>query len=154
MGIPPANMQYALDFARQGYKELFVETYDTNWDSKAYGTVSGQNSNNSVRIPNEFFARLDAGQNWDTTRRTDGRVAKSIPAADLWEKIALAAWQVADPGLQFDTTINEWHTCPSDGRINASNPCVTGETLVATADGLQRIDSLVGKVGIRYRQRW
>ncbi len=123
MGIPPGSIQYALDFARQGYKELLVETYDTNWDSKAYGTVSGQNSNNSVRIPNEFFARLDAGQNWDTTRRTDGRVAKSIPTADLWEKIALAAWQVADPGLQFDTTINEWHTCPSDGRINASNPC-------------------------------
>jgi ribonucleoside-diphosphate reductase alpha chain len=123
IGIPPGSVQYALDFARQGYKELFIETYDTNWDSKAYGTVSGQNSNNSVRIPNEFFARLDAGQNWDTTQRTDGRVAKSIPAADLWEKIAVAAWQVADPGLQFDTTINEWHTCPSDGRINASNPC-------------------------------
>jgi ribonucleoside-diphosphate reductase alpha chain len=123
MGIPPGSIQYALDFARQGYKELFVETYDTNWDSKAYGTVSGQNSNNSVRIPNEFFARLDAGQNWDTTQRTDGRVAKSIPASNLWEQIALAAWQVADPGLQFDTTINEWHTCPSDGRINASNPC-------------------------------
>jgi ribonucleoside-diphosphate reductase alpha chain len=123
IGIPPGSIQYALDFARQGYKELFIETYDTNWDSKAYGTVSGQNSNNSVRVPNEFFARLDAGQNWDTTQRTDGRVAKSIPAADLWEKIAIAAWQVADPGLQFDTTINEWHTCPSDGRINASNPC-------------------------------
>jgi len=123
IGIPPGSIQYALDFARQGYKELFIETYDTNWDSKAYGTVSGQNSNNTVRIPNEFFARLDAGQNWDTTQRTDGRVAKSIPAADLWEKIAVAAWQVADPGLQFDTTINEWHTCPSDGRINASNPC-------------------------------
>jgi ribonucleoside-diphosphate reductase alpha chain len=123
MGVPPGSIQYALDFARQGYKELLIETYDTNWDSKAYGTVSGQNSNNSVRIPNEFFARLDAGQNWDTTRRTDGRVAKSIPTADLWEQIALAAWQVADPGLQFDTTINEWHTCPSDGRINGSNPC-------------------------------
>jgi ribonucleoside-diphosphate reductase alpha chain len=123
MGVPPGSIQYALDFARQGYKELMIETYDTNWDSKAYGTVSGQNSNNSVRIPNEFFARLDAGQNWDTTRRTDGRVAKSIPTADLWEQIALAAWQVADPGLQFDTTINEWHTCPNDGRINASNPC-------------------------------
>ncbi len=145
MGVPPGSIQYALDFARQGYKELMIETYDTNWDSKAYGTVSGQNSNNSVRIPNEFFARLDAGQNWDTTRRTDGRVAKSIPTADLWEQIALAAWQVADPGLQFDTTINEWHTCPSDGRINASNPCVTGDTLVATADGMQRIEDLVGK---------
>jgi ribonucleotide reductase alpha subunit len=145
IGIPPGSIQYALDFARQGYKELFIETYDTNWDSKAYGTVSGQNSNNSVRVPNEFFARLDAGQNWDTTQRTDGRVAKSIPAADLWEKIAIAAWQVADPGLQFDTTINEWHTCPSDGRINASNPCVTGDTEVATVDGPRRIDELVGK---------
>ena len=145
MGIPPGSVQYALDFARQGYKELFVETYDTNWDSKAYGTVSGQNSNNSVRIPNEFFARLDAGQNWDTIQRTDGRVSKSIPTQDLWEKIAVAAWQVADPGLQFDTTINEWHTCPSDGRINGSNPCVTGETLVATADGMRRIEDLVGK---------
>src|SRR5476649_317775 len=97
MGIPPGSVQYALDFARQGYKELFIETYDTNWDSKAYGTVSGQNSNNSVRIPNEFFARLDANQNWGTIQRTDGRVSKSIPTQDLWEKIAVAAWQVADP---------------------------------------------------------
>ena len=144
-GIPQANVQYALDFARQGYKELQIETYDTNWDSKAYATVSGQNSNNSVRIPNNFFARLDAGQTWDLQGRTDGRVAKSIPTAKLWEDIAVAAWQCADPGLQFDTTINEWHTCPEDGRINASNPCVTGDTLVATADGLARIDSLVGR---------
>ena len=144
-GIPPANVQYALDFARQGYTELTIETYDTNWDSKAYGTVSGQNSNNSVRIPNDFFARLDGGGSWDLTRRTDGRVAKSVPAAELWEKIAVAAWQCADPGLQFDTTINEWHTCPADGRINASNPCVTGDTLISTADGVRRIEDLVGK---------
>ncbi len=153
MGIPPGSVQYALDFARQGYKELFIETYDTNWDSKAYGTVSGQNSNNSVRIPNEFFARLDAGQNWDTIQRTDGRVSKSIPTQDLWEKIAVAAWQVADPGLQFDTTINEWHTCPSDGRINGSNPCseylflddtacFAPETRISTPDGLRSVEDL------------
>ena len=144
-GIPQANVQYALDFAKQGYKELQIETYDTNWDSKAYGTVSGQNSNNTVRIPNEFFARLDSGQTWDLKRRTDGRISRTIPAAKLWEDVAVAAWQCADPGVQFDTTINEWHTCPSDGRINASNPCVTGDTLVATADGLHRIDALLGR---------
>jgi ribonucleoside-diphosphate reductase alpha chain len=153
MGIPSGNVQYALDFARQGYKELTIETYDTNWDSKAYGTVSGQNSNNTVRIPNEFFARLDAGQSWDTIRRTDGRIAKSIPAADLWDRIAVAAWQCADPGLQFDTTINEWHTCPVDGRINASNPCseylflddtacFAPETRISTPDGLRTVEEL------------
>ena len=150
VGIPPANIQYALDYAKQGYKELIIETYDTNWDSKAYGTVSGQNSNNSVRIPNDFFARLDADQTWDLIPRSSkyghGGTAKIkvVPASDLWEKIALAAWQCADPGLQFDTTINEWHTCPADGRIEASNPCVTGETLIATATGLKRADELVG----------
>ena len=150
-GIPQANIQYALDYARQGYKSLMIETYDTNWDSKAYGTVSGQNSNNSVRVPNDFFARLDANQSWDLIpRRTkygDGGSAKikSVSAADLWEKIAIAAWQCADPGVQYDTTINEWHTCPADGPINASNPCVTGDTLVATTEGQRRIDELVGK---------
>ncbi len=122
-GIPQGNIQYALDFAKQGYKSLEIDTYDVNWDGDAYGTVSGQNSNNSVRVPNDFFGMLDRGEDWKTINRTNGAVAKSIPAADLWEHIAVAAWQCADPGLQFDTTINEWHTCPSDGRINASNPC-------------------------------
>jgi len=144
-GIPQANVQYALDFAKQGYKHLEIETYDTNWDSKAYGTVSGQNSNNSVRVPNSFFDKLDKNEDFDLIQRTDGRVAKSIPATSLWENIAVSAWQCADPGTQYDTTINEWHTCPADGRINASNPCVTADTLVATADGPQRIGELVGK---------
>ena len=144
-GIPQGSIQYALDFAKQGYTSLEIETYDVNWDGEAYGTVSGQNSNNSVRISNDFFAKLDAGENFDLIRRTDGGVAKSVPTGELWEKIAVAAWQCADPGVQYDTTINEWHTCQADGRINASNPCVTGETLVATADGPQRIASLVGK---------
>jgi ribonucleoside-diphosphate reductase alpha chain len=122
-GIPPANINYAIDFARQGYRSLEIETYDTNWDSKAYGTVSGQNSNNSVRIPNEFFASLDRDGDWDLRSRTDGRVKRSLKSAELWEDIAVAAWQCADPGVQFDSTINEWHTCPADGKINASNPC-------------------------------
>jgi ribonucleoside-diphosphate reductase alpha chain len=121
-GIPQVNISYALDFARQGYRSLEIDTYDTNWDSKAYGTVSGQNSNNSVRVPNDFFAALDRDADWELRRRTDGGVS-TVAAADLWEKIAIAAWQCADPGVQYDTTINEWHTCPADGRINASNPC-------------------------------
>ncbi|MGH7737065.1 MAG: hypothetical protein ACREMP_04260 [Candidatus Tyrphobacter sp.] len=144
-GIPSANIQYAIDFARQGYTSLQFDTYDVNWDGEAYGTVSGQNSNNSVRVPNEFFAALDSGASWDLIRRTDGGVARSVPAADLWEQIGTAAWQCADPGVQFDTTINEWHTCPADGRINASNPCVTGETLVQTTRGLATAASLVAR---------
>ncbi len=122
-GVPQGNIAQALDYAKQGYTSMQVPLYDVNWDGDAYGTVSGQNSNNTVRLGNEFFTKLDAGADWELIRRTDGGVAKSFPASDLWERIALAAWQCADPGLQFDDTINEWHTCPSDGRINASNPC-------------------------------
>ena len=142
-GIPQANIQYALDFAKQGYTQLEIETYDTNWDSKAYGTVSGQNSNNSVRVPNSFFERLDEKGNWDLIGRTNGRVIKSVAADDLWESIAVSAWQCADPGLQYDTTINEWHTCPADGRINSSNPCVTSDTLIATALGERTVADLL-----------
>ncbi len=144
-GIPQANVQYALDFARQGYKALEIETYTTDWDSEAYLTVSGQNSNNSVRIPNEFFRKLDEDGEWELKRVTDGRVSKTLKAADLWEKIAVSAWQCADPGVQYHTTINDWHTCPADGPINASNPCVTGDTLVATAQGVRRVWELIGK---------
>jgi len=144
-GIPQANVQYALDYAKQGYTHLEIETYDTNWDSKAYGTVSGQNSNNSVRIPNSFFEKLDRDESFDLIRRTDGRVAKSVPAADLWESVAMSAWQCADPGTQYDTTINEWHTCPADGRSNASNPCITADTIVLTDKGERRVADLVGK---------
>src|SRR5690606_37938895 len=99
------------------------DVYDTKWDSDAYLTVSGQNSNNSVRVPNAFFRAMEQGGTWDLIGRTDGRVHKRVDAADLWEKVAFSAWACADPGVQFDTTINEWHTCPADGRINASNPC-------------------------------
>ena len=86
-------------------------------------TVAGQNSNNSIRIPNEFFKVLEEGGDWELKARTDGRVMKKIPAKDVWDQIAYAAWSCADPGTQYDTTINEWHTCPQGGRINASNPC-------------------------------
>ncbi len=143
--VPEAYIQKVLQVAAQGVTELHFPEYDTDWDSEAYLTVSGQNSNNSVRVPNSFFEVLDKGGEWPLRRRTDDKVIKKIPAEQLWDEIAYAAWACADPGLQYDTTINEWHTCPEDGRINASNPCVTGDTLVATAEGWQRIDSLVGK---------
>jgi ribonucleoside-diphosphate reductase alpha chain len=120
---PEAYIQRMFDFARQGYTHFVFHEYDTNWDGKAYQTVSGQNSNNSVRIPNEFFQALEQDGDWQLKRRIDGKVSKTIKARDLWDKIAWAAWICADPGTQYDTTINEWHTCPEDGRINASNPC-------------------------------
>ncbi|MEZ5357172.1 MAG: adenosylcobalamin-dependent ribonucleoside-diphosphate reductase, partial [Bryobacteraceae bacterium] len=110
-------------YAQEGFTHFVFHEYDTNWDSKAYQTVSGQNSNNSIRIPNEFFEALQQDGDWVLTRRTDGAVCKTVKARDLWNRIAWAAWVCADPGVQYDSTINEWHTCPEDGRINASNPC-------------------------------
>jgi ribonucleoside-diphosphate reductase alpha chain len=142
--VPEGYIQRVLQLAGQGVRELDFPEYDTDWDSEAYYTVSGQNSNNSVRVPNSFYDVLARRGQWELKRRTDGKSAGFVPAEQLWDEIAHAAWACADPGVQYDTTINEWHTCPEDGRINASNPCVTGDTLVATAEGWRRIDALVG----------
>ncbi len=130
----PANfIERMLQLARQGVTGVYVEEYNTDWNSKAYFTVSGQNSNNSVRVTNEFMEAVAKDGSWNLYWRTDkekakheGRPAKpckTLRARDLWDQIANAAWACADPGIQFDTTVNEWHTCPADGRINASNPC-------------------------------
>ncbi|HEV8436511.1 MAG TPA: LAGLIDADG family homing endonuclease [Methylomirabilota bacterium] len=143
--VPEAYIQKVLQLAAQGMADFHFSEYDTDWDSDAYLTVSGQNSNNSVRVPNRFFDVLEKNGDWALTRRTDGAVSRRLPAAQLWDEIAYSAWASADPGVQYDTTINEWHTCPEDGRINASNPCVTGDTLVATANGWRRIDELCGR---------
>ena len=97
--------------------------YASDYEGEAYRTVSGQNSNNSVRIPNSFFEKLEKGEDWELTARTDGRVMKRVPSGELWNQIAYAAWRCADPGTQYNTTINEWHTCPEGGEIRASNPC-------------------------------
>jgi len=113
----------AVQYARQGYTRIDFATYDTDWQGEAYQTVSGQNSNNSVRIPNRFMDAVLRDEGWNLKRRTDGSVHKTLRAANLWEDIAYSAWACADPGVQFDTTINEWHTCKNDGRINGSNPC-------------------------------
>ncbi len=120
--VPMNYVNRVMELAKQGY-QIDFEVYDTDWNSAAYETVAGQNSNNSVRIPNKFFAALEKDGDWELTYRTTGGVAKKIKAQELWEKLNEAAWQCADPGVQFDDTINEWHTCPQDGRINASNPC-------------------------------
>ncbi len=121
--IPDNYIQRVIQFARQGFTEIDFPVYDTDWDSEAYRTVSGQNSNNSVRVSNDFIDTVLKDGDWDLIRRTDGKVARTVKARDLWEDIGHAAWSCADPGLQYDTTINEWHTCPESGRINASNPC-------------------------------
>ena len=121
--IPENYVQRVIQFARQGYSEVKFPVFDTDWDAEAYLTVSGQNSNNSVRLTDAFLQGVLDDGDWELIRRIDGKVAKTVKARELWEQIAEAAWSCADPGLQFDTTINEWHTCPNSGRINASNPC-------------------------------
>ena len=121
--IPENYVQRIIQFARQGYTEVDFRSYDTDWDSEAYLTVSGQNSNNSVRVTDAFLRAVVEGGDWNLIRRVDGKVAQTVKARDLWERVGYAAWASADPGIQYDTTINEWHTCPADGRINASNPC-------------------------------
>ena len=121
--IPENYIKRVIDFAEQGYASIEFPTYDTDWDSDAYATVAGQNANNTVRLTDDFIQAVADDADWNLVNRVDGSVAKTVKARELWEKIAYAAWASADPGLQFDTTINDWHTCPNSGRINASNPC-------------------------------
>jgi ribonucleoside-diphosphate reductase alpha chain len=119
---------------------LIAAGYASDYEGEAYRTVSGQNSNNSVRIPNEFFEKLEKGEDWELTARSDGRVMKKVPSKALWDKIAYAAWRCADPGTQYDTTINEWHTSPQGGRIRASNPCSEYMFLDNTACNLASVN--------------
>lgn len=121
--VPDNYIKRVIQFARQGYTEIQFDTYDTDWDSEAYLTVSGQNSNNSVSLTDDFLRAVEADGEWQLKARTTGKVTKTLKARDLWEKIGYAAWASADPGLHFNTTMNDWHTCPASGRIRASNPC-------------------------------
>lgn len=122
-GVPRAYIERTLALVRQGITDIDLHVFDTHYEGEAYITVSGQNSNNSVRVTNEFMEAVLADRLWHLRWRTTGQVARTVRARELWDKINRSAWKSADPGLQFDTTINEWHTCPNDGRINASNPC-------------------------------
>jgi ribonucleoside-diphosphate reductase alpha chain len=119
---------------------LVAAGYDNSYEGEAYMTVAGQNSNNSIRIPNAFFKVLEEDGDWELKARTDGRTINKIPAREVWNQIAYAAWACADPGTQYDTTINEWHTCPQGGRINASNPCSEYMFLDNTACNLASIN--------------
>ncbi|KAA3633627.1 MAG: vitamin B12-dependent ribonucleotide reductase [Calditrichaeota bacterium] len=138
--VPPTYIKKVLELADQNIGDIEFIELDTNWDSEAYLTVSGQNSNNSVRIPNEFFDKLKKDEDWELTHRTNGEVAATIPASEMFDKVCSSAWLCADPGVQFDTTINEWHTCPADGKINASNPCSEYMFLDDTACNLASIN--------------
>ncbi|MEO0809874.1 MAG: vitamin B12-dependent ribonucleotide reductase, partial [Pseudomonadota bacterium] len=121
--VPDNYIRRITQFARQGYTDIDFATYDTDWDSEAYLTVSGQNSNNSVRVTDAFLAAVEKDGDWELKSRITGETTKTLSARQLWEDIGYAAWASADPGIQFDTTINDWHTCPASGPIRASNPC-------------------------------
>jgi ribonucleoside-diphosphate reductase alpha chain len=119
---------------------LIAAGYASDYEGEAYRTVSGQNSNNSIRIPNEFFRRLESNEDWELIARHDGRIMKRLPSREVWNQISYAAWRCADPGTQYDTTINEWHTCPAGGRIRASNPCSEYMFLDNTACNLASVN--------------
>jgi ribonucleoside-diphosphate reductase alpha chain len=121
--VPDNYIKRVIQFAKQGYKEIDFPIYDTDWDSEAYLTVSGQNSNNSVSLKDDFLRAVETDGNWNLIGRTSKKVTKTLKARDLWEKIGYAAWASADPGLHFNTTMNDWHTCKASGDIRASNPC-------------------------------
>ena len=119
---------------------LIAAGYPSDYEGEAYRTVSGQNSNNSVRISNEFFRALDADADWELKARSDGRTMRKVKARELWNQINYAAWRCADPGTQYDTTINDWHTCPEGGPIRASNPCSEYMFLDNTACNLASVN--------------
>ncbi len=131
-----------IQFARQGYTEIEFDTYDTDWDGEAYRTVSGQNSNNSVRVTDDFLRAVENDSDWNLVGRTNGKIHKTLKARELWDKIGHAAWASADPGIQFHTTINDWHTCLASGEIRASNPCSEYMFLDDTACNLASLNLL------------
>ncbi|MBI1416730.1 MAG: vitamin B12-dependent ribonucleotide reductase [Limimaricola sp.] len=142
VAIPETYVKRVLDYARQGHTSIEFPTYDTDWDSEAYSSVSGQNSNNSIRVTDAFLKAVEADGDWDLINRKDGSVAKTVKARDLWEKVGHAAWACADPGIQFHDTVNAWHTCPEDGAIRGSNPCSEYMFLDDTACNLASMNLL------------
>lgn len=131
--VPENYVERVIHLAKLGFKSIEFPTYDTDWNSEAYATVSGQNSNNSIRVTNDFMHAVISDSDWSLYWRVELEKArkekrvpkpfKAVKASKLWDDIAFSAWSCADPGLQYHTTINEWHTCPANGEIRASNPC-------------------------------
>jgi len=142
VAIPETYVKRVLDYARQGHTSIEFPTYDTDWDSEAYNSVSGQNSNNSIRVTNAFLTAVEKDADWELTDRTTGQVAKTIRARDLWDQVGHAAWACADPGIQYHDTVNDWHTCPEDGAIRGSNPCSEYMFLDDTACNLASMNLL------------
>ncbi len=145
--IPDNYIERVISFAKQGYKDIDFKVYDTDWDSEAYLSVSGQNSNNSVRVTDEFLRAVQDDSDWNLTYRGSNRIASTMKARDLWEKISYAAWACADPGIQFHTTVNDWHTCPAGGDIRASNPCSEYMFLDDTACNLASLNLMQFREG-------
>jgi ribonucleoside-diphosphate reductase alpha chain len=145
--IPDNYIERVISFAKQGYKDIDFKVYDTDWDSEAYLSVSGQNSNNSVRVTDEFLRAVAEDKDWNLTYRGSHKIAKTIKARELWEKISYAAWACADPGIQFHTTVNDWHTCPAGGEIRASNPCSEYMFLDDTACNLASLNLMQFRKG-------
>ncbi|MEZ5779402.1 MAG: vitamin B12-dependent ribonucleotide reductase [Paracoccaceae bacterium] len=150
VAIPETYVKRVLDYAKQGYGSIEFPTYDTDWDSEAYASVSGQNSNNSVRVTDAFLKAVKDDADWELIRRTDGKVAKTVKARDLWQQVGHAAWACADPGIQFHDTVNAWHTCPEDGAIRGSNPCSEYMFLDDTACNLASMNLLTFYKGGRF----
>jgi len=140
--IPETYIKRVLDYAKQGYTSIEFPVYDTDWDSEAYSSVSGQNSNNSIRVTDKFLKAVENDEDWQLLNRVGGKVAKTIKARELWEKVGHAAWACADPGIQFHDTVNAWHTCPEDGAIRGSNPCSEYMFLDDTACNLASMNLL------------
>ena len=151
--LPEGAIQQVVLYARQGFTTVEVPAYSADWDSDAYLTVAGQNSNNTVRVSDDFVRAVLEDKDWQLRQRTDPTATKTVKAKVLWDKIAHAAWASADPGIQYDTTINDWHTCPAAGRINASNPCSEYMFLDDTACNLASLNLMAfrdaeGRFGI------
>ena len=142
VAIPETYVKRVLDYARQGHTSIEFPTYDTDWDSEAYNSVSGQNSNNSIRVTNAFLTAVEKDADWELINRTNGEVTKTVKARDLWEQVGHAAWACADPGIQYHDTVNDWHTCPEDGAIRGSNPCSEYMFLDDTACNLASMNLL------------